>query len=328
MEPDVHDCDLVLGGGGVRGIAHVGAVAAIEDADLRIQHVAGASAGAIVGALAVAGVPSVRMQTLLGDLDVRAFAFSDLLGSARQAPGLGPLLDRLGIDGPDAMAWLEEVLADHGVRTFGDLRDADTDPDAHPSRGYRLVVRALDVANRTVVRLPWDYARYGLDPDEQSVAQAVRASMSVPLVYRPVVLHAAEGHASGVLVDGGMGGGVPVGVFDRIDGEHPRWPTFGVRLRAVPEDADVADLASPFGLLRAVFDTLLEATDPLEQPLPPDAARTVTVDTLGLRTMDVRNIEDVGPQLVESGRVAMESFLERFSFGRWLSDYRGAAANR
>lgn len=322
VEPDVKDCDLVLGGGGVRGIAHVGALSAVEQADLRVRHVAGASAGAIVGALAVAGVPSVRMQTLLQDLDVGAFAFSDLVGGARSAPGVGALLDRLGFDGPDALGWLEDVLAEHGVRTFGDLRDGDTSSD--PCRGWRLVVRALDVANRRVVRLPWDYRDYGLDPDEQSVAQAVRASMSVPLVFRPVVLHSlAESHPSGVLVDGGMGGGVPVRIFDR-PGVLPRWPTFGVRLVAVPADREPSDLSSPIGLLRAVIDTLLEATDPLEQALAPDDARTVALDTLGLRTMDVRRLDEMAPRLMANGRRAMAAFLEGFSFEGWKDAYRSA----
>ena len=42
-----------------------------------------------------------------------------------------------------------------------------------------------------LVRLPWDYRRvYGLDPDEQSVADAVRASMAIPFFFRPVTLTA------------------------------------------------------------------------------------------------------------------------------------------
>ena len=313
MEPQVLDCDLVLGGGGVRGIAHVGALHAVEDADLRVRHVAGASVGAIIGALAVAGVPAVRMETLLRELEVTSFAFSDLLGGARGAPGVGALLDRLGLAGPDALGWLGAVLSEHGVETFGDLRDDDG--HAAPCRGWRLVVRCLDVANRRVVRLPWDYADYGLDPDEQPVAEAVRASMSVPLVYEPVVLEAAEGFHSGVLIDGGMGGGVPVRIFDRPD-TTPRWPTFGVRLSRAPVH-EPEELSSPVGLLRATLETLLEARDPLEETLQPDDDRTVSLDTLGLRTMDVRNLPEVAPRLIENGRSAMAAFLDDFSFDDW-----------
>ncbi len=46
---------LVLSGGGVRGIAHIGAIKALEEMDIYPTHIAGASAGAIVGALYAAG---------------------------------------------------------------------------------------------------------------------------------------------------------------------------------------------------------------------------------------------------------------------------------
>ncbi|MBT8313892.1 MAG: patatin-like phospholipase family protein [Maribacter sp.] len=42
---------LVLSGGGVRGVAHIGAIRALEEHDIFPTHIAGTSAGAIVGAL-------------------------------------------------------------------------------------------------------------------------------------------------------------------------------------------------------------------------------------------------------------------------------------
>jgi hypothetical protein len=47
--------DLVLSGGGVKGVGLVGAVAALMDAGYRIQIVSGTSAGSIVGAVVAAG---------------------------------------------------------------------------------------------------------------------------------------------------------------------------------------------------------------------------------------------------------------------------------
>ena len=46
---------LVLSGGGVRGIAHLGVIKALEEHHIRVRTVAGASAGAIVGAFYAAG---------------------------------------------------------------------------------------------------------------------------------------------------------------------------------------------------------------------------------------------------------------------------------
>ncbi len=46
---------LVLSGGGARGVAHIGVLKALEEKGINITHIAGTSAGAIVGALYAAG---------------------------------------------------------------------------------------------------------------------------------------------------------------------------------------------------------------------------------------------------------------------------------
>ena len=50
------DADLVLEGGGVKGIGLVGAYSALSDAGYTFHRIAGTSAGAIVGALIAAGM--------------------------------------------------------------------------------------------------------------------------------------------------------------------------------------------------------------------------------------------------------------------------------
>lgn len=49
---------LVLSGGGVRGVAHIGILQVLEELGINITHVAGVSAGSIVGALFAAGHPA------------------------------------------------------------------------------------------------------------------------------------------------------------------------------------------------------------------------------------------------------------------------------
>ncbi len=74
------------------------------------------------------------------------------------------------------------------METFAGMRLPD-DPgsDLADWKRYRLVVMASDVSQHKLVRLPWDYpAFYHLDPDDQSVIDAVRASMSIPFFFEPV----------------------------------------------------------------------------------------------------------------------------------------------
>ncbi|MCM1036237.1 MAG: patatin-like phospholipase family protein [Bacteroides sp.] len=58
---------VALSGGGARGIAHAGALAAIEEAGFRPDVIAGVSAGSVAGALYAAGVPPMRIVELFDD---------------------------------------------------------------------------------------------------------------------------------------------------------------------------------------------------------------------------------------------------------------------
>ena len=309
--------DLVLGGGGVRGAAHVGAIAALEDRGWQPQRVAGVSAGAMAGALLVAGAGPDCMRELLHELDYRAFALSDIVERIARRPLVGGMLERVGRPATIApREWIEQLLADHGVRTWADLRVAD---DTAPvQERHRLVVRCLDVVHRRVVRLPWDYARYGLDADEQSVALAVRASMSVPLVFDPVPL--GEGAGAGLLVDGGIASGFPVSALDRRDGAAPRWPTIAVRLLPRPRSSGrpEGDLA----LLRAVLEAMLAAGDAMEPVGSCDELRTVRVDTSRVRSLDVRDDDGTEAELHDAGREAMEAFLDGYDHEQWVASCR------
>lgn len=311
--------DLVLGGGGIRGIAHVGALSALEAAGWTPHRVAGASAGAMAGALWVAGASPSAMRGYLEELDYRSFAFADVVGRLVRRPMVGAVVERLSPQTVDPLVWFDSLLAEHGVRTWADLRLDDRDAEhLAPERRYRLVVRCLDVVHRRVVRLPWDYHLYGLEPDQQAVSEAVRASMSVPLVFDPVKL--GEGRRAGLLVDGGLGTAFPVAVFDRTDRQPARRPTFAVRL--VPRtrtsgwpDGDVA-------LLRAVVETMLEAGDQLEPVGDCDERRTIRVDASTVVALDVGMTAEEEDQLHESGVRATKEFLSSYDHEQWTADCR------
>ncbi len=102
------------------------------------------------------------------------------------------------------------------------------------------------------VWLPMDHPRRvrARHPDDQSVADAVRASMAIPFFFRPVALTASSGLTS-TLVDGGILSNFPIDSLDRTDGRRPRWPSFGVTvLPNLPEGNDkVIPALAPIRLL-------------------------------------------------------------------------------
>ena len=84
--------DLVLSGGGVKGIGLVGAVAALVDAGYAPQRISGTSAGALVGAVVAAAVQRGRvnadeLQELAMEIDYRKFLDPGLI---ERIPVVGP----------------------------------------------------------------------------------------------------------------------------------------------------------------------------------------------------------------------------------------------
>ncbi len=312
-------CDLVLGGGGVRGVAHIGAMTALEETGYDVMRAAGASAGAIASAFAIAGVGPDTLRQLFEELDFTRFALADVIARLRDNRAVDRLLRRFTEEANDPTLWITEVLERQGIETFGDLRVPDVADDAPIEDRYRLVVRCLDVLHRRIVRLPWDYGRYDLDPDAQSVARAVRASMSIPFFYDPVRIGNRDTGAQALLIDGGLNSGFPVSVLDRANGQPPRWPTFGIRLLPRPPASEELP-GSTVELARMVMDALLDTSDQLASNDPCDEMRTVRVDLSGVATLDLDADQEY--DLFSDGYEAMHDYLEGFSFAAYLERCR------
>lgn len=323
--------DLVLEGGGVKGIALAGAVLGLAQAGYTFPRVAGTSAGAVVGAVLAAlqrsGEPVSRLSEIARTLDYRKFRDRGFPGNL-----LGPLgvvLDPISVvveggayEGDYLVDWLSGVLGDLGVRTFGDLRNDDPADDGAVHHRYGLVVMASDLSRRRLAQLPWDYVEYGLDPDEQPVADAVRASASIPYFFEPVQLDGVRGTST--LVDGGLLSNYPIGTFDRLDEQPPRWPTIGVRLDALGIDGDrpVRPVRGPVRTGVALVETAIEACQAEHVLDPCNVARSVYVDTAGISAMDFGLGEAEQEQLLRAGEEGVRRFLADWDFAEWLAGCR------
>jgi NTE family protein len=323
--------DLVLEGGGVKGIALVGAVQALAEAGYSFPRVAGTSAGAVVGAVLAAmqrrGEPLTTLGEIARTLDYRRFRDRGLPGSLLGpwgflTDGLSVLVEGGAYEGDYLEGWVRGVLADLGVQTFGDLRTMDPDDDGALHHRYGLVVMVSDLSRRRLAQLPWDYADYGLDPDDQDVAGAVRASASIPYFFEPVLLAGHRGTST--LVDGGLLSNYPIGAFDRLDEAPPRWPTVGVRLDALGIGAGPrpAPVRGPLAMGVALVQTAIEACQAEHVLAPCNVARSVYVDTPGVGAVDFDL--DTGDQqrLLDAGGTAARAFLERWDFAQWLEGCR------
>ena len=323
--------DLVLSGGGVKFIGLVGAVVALMDAGYSIKRVSGVSAGSVVAAILAAASKGVQ---LTGE-EIKELAFSVPLHKWRDSgpvPYLGAawglVRETSMYRGDEAYDWIRSELKNLGVTSFGDLViDGDHLP-AGPR--YKLVVTVADLTAAQLVRLPWDYQRlYGLDPDEQLVADAERASMAIPFFYRPVKLTGAGG-ATSTLVDGGVLSNFPIDTFDRPDGKPPRWPTFGITVLPRPSEGIGAvmpalkplRLFEQTALLESLLTTMLAGHDQTHLSKPWVAARAILVESANVGVLDFDSPKGRLEELYDKGYAAAELFLSTWDWPAYLERFR------
>lgn len=313
--------DLVLEGGGVKGIALVGAAIALDEAGWRFERVAGSSAGAVVGAVIAAmqhaGEPLTRSEEIMRTLDYTRM--QDRRPGLRwlqwwpRAADVWGILFHLGMHpGSYLTQWLRGVLGDLGVRTFGDLvLDAEA---TDPRQRYRLVVSTSDLSRQRVLRIPWDLPSYGLAADDLEVAVAVRASAGIPFLFEPVRLRGAYGEST--LADGSLLETFPVAAFDRDDDQPPRWPTIGVRLSSpASERAPAVPVTGPISMLRSLVHTTVDSTQIRHVDDPRDAERTIFARPRGVGWTDFDLTPGQQQSLYDDGYAAARRWIARHRDG-------------
>ena len=315
---DHTNVDLVLEGGGVRGIALLGAVLRLYDEGYRFPRIAGTSAGAIVAALVAAHQRAGRDLHELEDV-LRRAPLPELVGEPVLQRVTGPVGDGVelllhgGMHSTERLAeWVAAELAAVGVTTFADLRlPPDADSTLLPYQRYSLVVHASDLTRRVLVRLPWDYDQYDLVADDQRVADAVCASSAIPFYFRPFQQRTGSG---GVVtwIDGGLLSNFPITVFDRTDDRRPRWPTWGIKLSGTPAPRPDSPVRTPLGIAIGCLRTLMN-DDSNRYRLDEEGVnrRTIFVDADDISSMDFSLTQADQDDLFHRGVRAAERFLGR-----------------
>lgn len=195
-----------------------------------------------------------------------------------------------------------------------------------PGHRFRLLVHTADITRKLLVRLPWDYPAYGHDPDGQRVVDAVRASMSIPFYFKPVVVRSGparvpvptpDGGTAVVTyepgaetwVDGGMLKNFPIDAFARIDGRPPRWPTIGIKLSLLQQDyRSTSACRSSAGIAAHSIETMLSEWDSYSVDQA-TAARTIFVDNAGVKTTDFALTQEQKLRLFTNGVLAATQFV-------------------
>ena len=315
--------DLVLEGGGVKGIALVGAATALDEAGWRFARVAGSSAGSLVGAVIAAmqqaGEPMTRVDEIMRMLDYSRMLDRRAVPKALRwwplaANGWG-LMFHLGMyRGHYMTEWARGVLGDLGVNTFADFAFDDPGSALAPEQSYRLLVTASDLSRQRLMFLPWDLASYGVEATGYPVARAVRASAAIPFMFEPVRLQSSFGVST--LADGSLLRSYPIAVFDRQDGKPSRWPTLGIRLSSPSsERAPAKPVTGLLSLVQSLIYTTVDSTQVRHVSDDADVERTIFAKPRGVRWTDFDLTAEQQQTLFDSGYAAGRKYVAKFPDG-------------
>ncbi|MCK4297703.1 MAG: patatin-like phospholipase family protein, partial [Candidatus Marinimicrobia bacterium] len=164
---------LVLGSGSAKGLSHIGVLQFLEEADIKINYIAGSSIGAMIGGAYAAGI-SINE---IADIAIK----TDLASSVKY---FLPTISKSGlISGIKVKEFLRNVVGDIDIE---DLK-------------IPFAATATDI-----------FTGQEIDFNKGNLVEAIRASISVPIIFQPVI------HNDQILVDGGLANPLPINVVCKM----------------------------------------------------------------------------------------------------------------
>ncbi|MCD6427287.1 MAG: patatin-like phospholipase family protein [Caldisericaceae bacterium] len=224
---------LTLSGGGARGLAHIGVLKVLEENGITPCCISGASMGAIVGGVYVSGATVQEMESF-----VNKFVFGNVLD--KRYPlykmqifektnskfmkyfsiglSLNALAKRKALDSGRKILYMFKELTQN--KTFKEAK-------------IPFQCTAVDLISGKTATLK-----------EGSIALAMRASMSIPLVFEPVK------YGDMLLVDGGVTSNAPVGLARKMGADF----VIAVNVNPPIGRKEESEIKTPIDLLWRVYN--------------------------------------------------------------------------
>ncbi len=288
--PDDPTVALVLGGGGAKGVAHIGVLRALEEANIDIDIITGTSMGAIIGGFYASGLTVDEIENIIASgrwekgftdlssrlstpIELKRIEQQDLMPYEFGVTADGLALPQGLIEGQNILAVFREIIPNYWEYTNFDNMPIP----------FRAV--ATDVTNGSAVVL-----------SSGDLTLALRASMSLPGIFAPVKID------NRLLIDGGIANNLPIDVAQDMGADVVIAVDVGSKARTESELTSFLSITSQLVTLMTVKTTeeqklKLRAQDILVEP-----------DMTGFSTLDFSDLEAIEA----SGYEAMLAFSDHF----------------
>jgi NTE family protein len=210
---------IVLSGGGIRAIAHIGGLKALAEKNYlsQVKEWVGVSAGALVCFLMTIGFKLSQVETICKTLDfgiIRSFEPDAILD----------LFDSFGVDsGENLEKLLKSLLKTRGLPT--DLTFEQAHQRGFPSlRVYATNLRTCELVEFSHKKTP-----------KTTLIGGLRASMCLPLYFKPIT----DKTKKYILLDGGVLGNYPIQHLTQEEAEESLGFTFDHDTSVVPEISNI-----------------------------------------------------------------------------------------
>ena len=292
---------LALSGGGARGAAHIGVLRVLEDLRIPIDYIAGTSMGAIVGGLYASGRSPDEIEEILMTIDwddvfhdqtARADKtfrrkLDDELYLIHAKPGINPKTGEIKLPYGLIQGQKINLMLERFTGHVATVKDFDK-----LSIPFRAVATDLENGGEVVI-------------GSGNLAQAIRASMSIPIAFAPVFVN------DKVLVDGGMANNLPISVVREMGADVVIAVDISTPLR------DLDDISTFFHvsgqlmgfLSRLRTEVALKTLTERDELIVPD------LDFIATGDFDVEKIAQAIPAGHEAAEKSADS-LSRFSISQ------------
>jgi NTE family protein len=289
MQQDVIE-NLVFEGGGVKGVAFVGAVRYLENNNLmsNVKKIIGSSAGAIIAAGLSVGYNADELDDILMNVNFSKFC-DDSVGLIRDCIRL---FKEYGLyKGDKYLEWLGSIIKDKtgsSETTFYQI---------YKLYNIDLVITGTNINTRQVT-----YFNYKDYPD-MPIKLAVRISCSIPIIFRCIEFN------NDIYVDGGVLDNYPIWYFPDYT------KTLGFKLVEPGDKRDDIiyhnrlEVKNVIDYTKCIIDALLSQNERLH--IKNDYwKRTVTINSFNISATNFNITMDQKRQLIDEGFKSTERFFE------------------